>query len=201
MVTLDVGVPTLGGDDRMTFYALDRGVAYVRGSEGAVAVDVASGEQQVLDAGASSFDVLGANDGVVAFSGTTDEEGEGQVLLGPTRAEADVTLDALYASTAYFSPEGGSLIIEGDVLAVFDTTTGEELDFGLPEFSAGIGWVDETTLLAIRLTPDQRAVQLLECSVGSLECGVADPDLVDLATLEDGQHVFASGSDFSPDRD
>ncbi len=200
VITLDVGVPTLQGDDGMSFYALDRGVAYVRGAAGAVSVDVATGEQQVVDAGATSFEVLGANDGLVAFAGTSDEDGSGAVLLGPTRAEADVTIDALYGSTAYFSPDGGSLIIEGDVLAVFDTASGDELDFALPEFSAGVGWLDETTLLAIQLTRDDKTMQVLACSVETITCEITDPAVVPMAALRAGEYVFASGSDFSPDR-
>ena len=151
-----------------TFFAIDQDTAYWLDDRGAVAVDVVTGDVEVLDPDATTgFDLLGAEDGVVARSA-----GDAGIRLG------EVLLPRVYGSIGSFSPDANWFSVDADDPQVYDVRTGQQVSFDLDAwFATGYEWLDDSTVTMISQETRKTPVQLQTCRVPQGTCEVAAADL------------------------
>jgi len=155
-------------------YGVDGRTVVWRDVRGAVAVDLDTGEQRVLDADArNGFDIVAVEDGVFAFNA-----GDAGTAVGTTRDEA-VVLENVYGSVAAFSPQASWVSVDADQPEVYDVGTGEKvtLDIDGRWFATGFEWLDDHTLAVIAARDEGGHYELLTCSVPAGACEVAAPHL------------------------
>ena len=156
-------------------YAIDGRTAYWRDDDGAVAVDLDTGESRIVDEQARGpRDILAVEDGLVAFGG----EGDGPRLgTGP---DDGIVLPDVYGSVGAFSPDASWFTIDADDPLVYDARTGQQVSFDLDYgFAAGYEWLDDSTVVMIagrRPSNDSQAV-ILTCTVPDGTCEPATGEL------------------------
>lgn len=155
------------GEDPAYFYALDDGVAYVRDSRGAVAIQVSTGQARVVDAEAiNGFDLIDAQANQVAFYGNDG------VSVGPTKQSAAPLLSVL-ESEGKLSPDATYYAPDAENLRVVTVRDGADATPALSGyfFSTAYGWLDDTTVAVIGLKESEKSpVALLSCSVTERTC-------------------------------
>ena len=169
-------------------YALDAGVLYVRSGGAAVAIDLATRAETVLDPRVSpDSDVLDAASGRVAFI-----DADYEVSVGPTRARSRVRLEAK-SPYGQLSPDAAFLAMTGDNGLVYDVSTGRAVDLGRTGFYESVLWADATHLVAVaESAPGSGVGVLLDCDVVRRSCRTA----VELGLISELEEdiVFATGT-------
>lgn len=187
------GTGTLADEeDPFYLYAIDGRTAYVHDSDGAVAHDVDTGEERVIDANArNGFDIKGVENGVVAFA-VDNQEDVGTILRSPDGGTIDLAPG--WGGPAYFSPDGRWVALEGDKPEIYDATTGERvsIDIGGRPFGTEAEWLDNDTVVVGAAQKLVGPLQLLTCEVPAGTCSVVVPDLGMFDDLQ-GRLAVANG--------
>ncbi|WP_193607178.1 hypothetical protein [Nocardioides lijunqiniae] len=175
---------TADGADPAYFYALDGGTAYWRDARGAVAVDLATQDTEVVDPDAvDGRDILDVEDGVIAF-----RDGRG-VAVGSTR-ESAVRLPGVTAVEGELSPDGAWFAYaapvpdienggrtEARVIGVDGTTVPLDIPPAVLSFALPFGWLDDDTVGVLSSGPiTSRYQSLLGCEVTTGECEIVVED-------------------------
>jgi hypothetical protein len=153
---------------RPYFYALDGDTAYWRDQRGAVAVDVTTGEVEVLEDDAyedGGFDLIDVQDGVLALNGAQGVE------VGTSVQDAR-PLAELMEDNGVLSPQATMYAPDAEMLRVVGV--GDEADLSPLLtgyfFSTAYEWADDETVHVIALTEDDPDADLLSCSVQTGTC-------------------------------
>jgi len=192
-VVLDQGtgeVRRFGSVGPGAIVAVDGRTVYVSDDRGVIAVDVdTEAEAQVARRGAREHPVT-VEDGVAV---RRTQDGRFTVDGAGTVGPRPVTLADALATTAQLSPDARFLIVDTTVAArVFDTATGRQVPLPLAEGeTTGYEWLDDDTLAVLQLPTPASHYRLLTCSVSTLDCEVAVPD------LGDGKDEGGNGVDFA----
>ncbi|MBB6626223.1 hypothetical protein H5V45_02705 [Nocardioides sp. KIGAM211] len=185
------GTSTSGGTladekDPTYAYALDGTTLYLRDTRGAVALDLASGTEKVVDPTArNGFDVVTVHDGLIASRTDTGTR------IGRTTKDGYV-LDQAYGSTGSFSPDGSYYTSDADEPSVWDLSTKQKLPVpGLDGyyFATGYAWLDDDTLAVIAAKKETAPAELLTCEIPAGTC----TSEVELSTFEHIDFRLPSG--------
>ncbi len=165
--------------------ALTDGVLYVRDDTRAIAIDVATGDQSVVDPDVTAESgPVDAAAGQLAFIDTTGPT----LALGSTRSTAGPS----YEVSGYdgsLSPDAGFIAFTEDEGGVYDTATGTAVDLGLTGFFEPVEWWDPTTLaLVAESAPGSGVGVLVRCDVVARSCGT----VARLGTFDEIGDSFAS---------
>lgn len=153
--------------DPAYFYAIDGDTAYWRDGRGAVAVDVGTGDVEVIDAEArNGFDLIDVQDGTFVFYG------EGGVTIGDSRASAR-PLRGVQESRGVLSPLATQYAPDAEEARV-EGRNGTELQLFVPpeySFSTVYEWADDETVRVVALEDEDASADLLSCvpSTGGCE--------------------------------
>ena len=178
------------------FYAIDDATAYWRDTRGVVAVDLASGDAEVLEIeGRGQIEVKDAASGQVVFS-----QGN-RTFVGPSPGAA-VDLHQSWGDVGALSPDGRWYTQDADEPTVFDTATGEKARFDLADygFATGYAWLDNDTVVMIAAKdPESSSAELLACQVPAGSCRVAQGDLGSFDELTGGNFQLPVGETITGD--
>lgn len=146
--------------------ALSGTTLYFHDDRGAVARDLVSGQERVVDPAGGRESPEGQ--GVVAANGDTlalrTDRG---TLLGTSRDHA-VLLEQAYGSIGAFSPDGGYYSNDADSPSVWDVRTGKQVALpGMDDyaFATGFDWLDDHTLVLIAERAEGDPMVLVTCEV------------------------------------
>ncbi len=181
-------------EDPAYLYALDARTAYLRDDRGAVAIDVDSGEAEVIDADATNgFDINGVENGLIAFTGEEDDASAGELMIGATRTDA-IAMQGSWSNEAVFSPDARWVSIDADEPMVYAVSTGERvaIDIDGRAFAAGFEWLDDDTLVMAASRRLVGPLELLTCEIPAGTCAQAVGDLGTFDELE-GEIAVANG--------
>ena len=152
--------------------AVDGERAYLADAdEGPVHVlDLADGKLTDLRA-AEWSGFLAAEGGLVARQVCCSGGGSSKIEIGRPDG-AVVALEGQSADGAAFSPGGRWLSLITGSVAVFDTTSGQEVAVDISGFSDGIGyeWLDDDTLVVAGASERDQEIALLTCEIPSGTC-------------------------------
>ncbi|GEP32801.1 hypothetical protein NSZ01_05690 [Nocardioides szechwanensis] len=152
---------------RPRFYALDGNTAYWRDQRGAVAVDVTTGDAEVVqdDAGEETgFDLLDVQAGVLALYGAQGVEIGTSVEDAEPLPGAEGSGGTLSPSATRFAPDAEELTVLG--------VDGGDLTPALDGyfFATVYEWADDDTVHVIALEDEASAADLLTCSIPTGKC-------------------------------
>lgn len=168
-VSSPVSAPHLPGE----LDALSGATVYFHDKRGAVALDLITKDERVVDPVADEREspqgqgVIAAHDDVLAL------RGEGGTLVGTSRDHA-VLLEQAYGSIGTFSPDGAYYSNDADSPSVWDVRTGKQLALpGMDDyaFATGFDWLDDRTLVLIAEKGKGDPMVLVTCEVpGGSSC-------------------------------
>lgn len=139
-------------------------------------------------------DILGAGNGLLATTVDGDPaDGDGGGIRIAEPGEQGVVIPEVWADSVQFSPDAAHVSADADELQVFDTRTGDrvEFDMGGRPFASVYEWLDDDTVAAIASAPGvanaEDEAQLITCELSSGACEVVADDLGSFGELvQDG---------------
>lgn len=171
----DVGMGAFRDTDAAYVYAVDGEQVYVHSGRGAEVYDASTGDSRTLDEKAVPFTVSDVADGVIARLDNRD--GEGTITIGRGWSDQGTTIPA--SGQGYLSPAGAYFSVEdADVMRVFDTSTGNEVDLPVPGYAFKVvyQWLDDDTAVLVALDSETGPFDILTCDIPTGSCSVAVED-------------------------
>lgn len=164
--TDEVGSPVAAPNATGVLDALSGSTVYFHDRRGAVALDLSTLDEQVVDP-AGPGETFEGHGVVAAHDGTLAMKADGGTLLGASRDHA-VLLDQAYGSIGAFSPDGTYYSNDADSPSVWDVGTGKQVPLpGMAgyAFATGYDWLDDRTLVLIAEKGDGDPMVLVTCTI------------------------------------
>ena len=146
--------------------ALSGDTLYLHDERGAVAHDLSTNQERVVDP-AGGFESVEGGGVVAAHDGTLAMKADRGTLLGSSRDHA-VLLDQAYGSIGAFSPDGAYYSNDADSPSVWDVRTGKQVPVpGMDgyAFATGFDWLDDHTLVLIAEQGEGDPMLLVTCRI------------------------------------